>query len=145
MWHCGWKNKIKFSFLSSSGYPHSYRKGNPVTDPIENLPHLFSKVLGWAYLLERFPPKGPVHRPNKKCHFVCLAPGFLRANRATNTSCCLVTSNCHPPHLRNANHARPSADLSFPCYTGEQVIWTSAFLSAATSATVSWRGEKPNR
>lgn len=108
-------------------------------------PTSFFQVLGWASSSGKIPPKGPAHWPNKKCHFVCPAPYFLRANRATNTSCCHVTSNCRPSHPRNANHASPSADLSFPWYTGEQIIWTSAFLSAATSATVSCRGNKARR
>lgn len=102
MWYHGWKNKIKFSFLSSSGYPHSHRKGNPVTGP-----HIFFQVLGWGSSSGNIPPKGPVRQPNKKCHFACPAPGFLRANTATNTSCCHVTSNCHPSHPRNANHCKP--------------------------------------
>lgn len=51
-------------------------------------PTSFFQVLGWASSSGKIPPKGPAHWPNKKCHFACLAPGFLRANRATNTSCC---------------------------------------------------------
>lgn len=100
------QNKIQFPlFLWLSSLSQTARK--PCDRPNRKASlHLF-QVLGWASFSGNIPPNRSVCWPNKRCHIACPVPSFLRANMATNVSCCHVTSNCHPAQLRNANHCKP--------------------------------------
>lgn len=100
------------------------------------------QVLERAFSSGNIPQMGLSIGPNKRCHIFCPLPGFLRANMALNIACCHVTSNCHPAQLRNANHCKPKCWPVIPLIYWGAMTRTSAFLSAAVSATVCCGGEK---
>lgn len=105
LWMEEWNKILFLVFLSLSSLSQTTRKPGDRSNRKVSL-HLF-QVLGWASSPGNIPLNGSVHRPNKRCHIACPVPSFLRANMATNSSYCHVTSNCHPAQLRNANHCKP--------------------------------------